>query len=51
MFAVDFERNPGNLGATAIVLADAPEVALEKPFKLFPEYHRVSRGGHVFEIE
>jgi hypothetical protein len=36
MYSVDFERHPGNLGGTAIVLADAPEAALEKAFNLFP---------------
>jgi len=51
VFAVDFERHPGDLGATAIVLADAREAALEKVFKLFPEYRRVSRRGHVFEAD
>ena len=51
MYAVDFENRPGDLGATAIVLADAPEAALEKVFNLFPEYRRVSRRGHVFEID
>jgi hypothetical protein len=51
MHSVDFENRPGDLGTTAIVLADAPEAALEKAFNLFPEYRRVSRRGHVFEVE
>jgi hypothetical protein len=51
MFAVDFKRLPGDLGTTAIVLADAPEDALEKAFSMFPEYRQASRPGHVFEIE
>ena len=51
MFAAEFERHPGDLGATAIVLADAPEARLEKVFSLFPEYRRVSRREHVFEVE
>jgi hypothetical protein len=36
MYSVDFERHSGDLGATAVVLADAPGTALEKAFKLFP---------------
>jgi hypothetical protein len=51
MFAVDFKRRPGDLGTTAIVLADAPEAALEKAFNMFPEYLRAGRPGRVFEIE
>jgi hypothetical protein len=51
MFAVDFKRRPGDLGTTAIVLADAPEAALEKAFNMFPEYRRAGRPGHAFEIE
>ena len=35
MYSVDFEKRPGDLGTTAIVLADAPEAALEKASKLF----------------
>jgi hypothetical protein len=35
MYSVDFENRPGDLGATAVVLADAPEAALERAFKLF----------------
>jgi hypothetical protein len=30
MFAVDFKRLPGDLGTTAIVLADSPEAAFWK---------------------
>jgi hypothetical protein len=51
MFAVDFKRRPGDLGTTAIVLADSPEAALEKAFNMFPEFLREGRPGHVFEIE
>jgi hypothetical protein len=51
MFAAEFECHPGDLGVTAIVLADAPEAALGKVFNLFPEYRRVSRRGHVFDVE
>jgi len=51
MFAVDFKNHPGDLGTTAIVLADAPEAALEKAFNMFPEYRRASRPGQVFEID
>jgi len=51
MFAVDFKRLPGDLGTTAIVMAAAPEAALEKAFSMFPEYRRASRPGHAFEIE
>lgn len=51
MFAVDFEVHPGDLGATVIVLASAPEAALERAFQLFPEYLREGRHGHVREIE
>ena len=51
MYSVNFEKRPGGLGITAIVLADAPAVALEKIFRLFPEYRRVRRRGHVFEID
>ena len=51
MYAVNFEKHPGDLGLTAIVLADAPGAALEKIFNLFPEYLRVGRRGHVFEID
>jgi hypothetical protein len=51
MFAVDFKRRPGDLGTTAIVLADSPEAALEKASNMFPEYRRAGRPGHVFEIE
>jgi hypothetical protein len=36
MHSVDFERHWGDLWATAVVLADAPEAALEKAFNLFP---------------
>jgi hypothetical protein len=36
MYSVDFENRPGDLGGAAIVLADAPEAALEKASKLFP---------------
>jgi hypothetical protein len=36
MCSVDFENCPGDLGTTAVVLADAPETALEKAFNLFP---------------
>jgi hypothetical protein len=36
MYSVDFERNPGDVGSTAIVLADAPGAAPEKAFNLFP---------------
>ena len=50
MFAVDFERLPRDLGFTVIVLATSPLPALEKVFKLFPEY-RPNRRGHVHEIE
>ena len=34
MFAVDFALHPGGRRATVIVLADAPEAALEKASKL-----------------
>jgi len=51
IYAVDFKRRPGDLGTTAIVLADAPEAALEKAFNMFPECLRTGRPGHVFEIE
>ena len=51
MYSVDFENRPGDLGVTAIVLADAPEAALEKVCKLFREYRRVSCRDHVFEVE
>jgi hypothetical protein len=36
MYSVDIENRPGDLGTTAIVLANVPEVALEKASKLFP---------------
>jgi hypothetical protein len=36
MFAVDFALHPGGRRATAVVLAEAPEAALEKASKLFP---------------
>jgi hypothetical protein len=36
MYSVDFERYPGDLGVTVIVLADAPGTAPEKAFNLFP---------------
>jgi hypothetical protein len=36
MYSVDFENRPGDLGTTAVVLADAPGAALEKAFNLFP---------------
>ena len=51
IFAVDFALHPCGRRATAIVLADDPEAALEKIFNLFPEYLRVGRRGHVFEID
>jgi len=51
IYAADFKRRPGDLGTTAIVLADSPEAALEKAFNTFPEYRRAGRPGHVFEIE
>ena len=51
MYSGGFENRPGDLGTTAIVVADAPEAAVEKAFNLFPEYRRVSRRGHVFEVE
>ncbi len=51
IYAVDFKRRPGDLGTTAIVLADVPEAALEKASSVFPEYRRASRPGHAFEIE
>ena len=51
MFAVDFKRLPGDLGTTAIVLADSPETALERALNMFLEYRRATRPGHVFEIE
>ncbi len=34
--SVDFENRPGDLGTTAVALADAPGTALEKAFNLFP---------------
>ena len=51
MLAVDFELHPGDLGATVIVLASAPEAALDRAFQLFPEYLRDGRHGHTREIE
>jgi len=51
MYAVDFKNRPGDLGTTAIVLADAPEAAQEKAFDMFPECRRAGRPGRVFEIE
>ena len=51
MYSVDFENRPGDLGVTVIVVADAPEAALQKVFSLFPEYQRASRRGHVCEAE
>jgi hypothetical protein len=36
MYSVDFENRPGDLGVTTVVLADAPEAALEKALNLFP---------------
>jgi hypothetical protein len=36
MYSVDFENRPGDLGGTTVVLANAPEAALEKAFNLFP---------------
>ena len=47
MYSVDFESHPGDLGTTAIVLADALGAAPEKAFNLFPEYRRVSRQSHL----
>ncbi len=35
MYSVDFENRPGDLGTTAVVLADAPGDVLEKASKLF----------------
>ena len=51
IYAVDFKRRPGDLGTTAIVLADSPEAALEKTSNMFPEDRRAGRPGHAFEIE
>jgi len=51
MYSVDFENRPGDLGVSVVILADAPEAALEKVFSLFPEYQRASRRGHVCEAE
>ena len=36
MYSINFEKHPGDLGITAIVLADTPEAALEKACNLFP---------------
>jgi hypothetical protein len=36
MCSVNFENHPGDLGTSAIVLADAPEAAPEEAFNLFP---------------
>jgi len=47
MFAVDFELHPGGQRATVIVLAAAPEAALERTFQFFPEFLRDGRQGHV----
>ena len=36
MCSVNFENRPGDLGTSAIVLADAAGAALEETLKLFP---------------
>jgi hypothetical protein len=51
MYAVDFELRPGGQRATVIMLAAAPEAALERAFQVFLEYLRNGRQGHVREIE
>ena len=51
MYAVNFEKRPGDLGVTAIVLADAPETALEKVSIMSRRYMRVTRQATVFEIK
>ena len=50
MFAVDFERPSGSLTFTVVVLAACPQLALQEAFKMFPEYRRESRQGHVHEV-
>jgi hypothetical protein len=40
MFVVDLELRPGGLDVTVIVLAAAPEAAVERAFQLVPEYLR-----------
>ena len=50
MFAVEFERPSGSLEFTVVVLAACPQVALQEAFKMFPEYRRDCRQGHVHEV-
>lgn len=41
MHSGGFENRLGDSGTAAIVLASAPEAALENHFYMFPEYRRV----------
>jgi hypothetical protein len=50
MFAVEFERPSGSLAFTVVVLAMCPKHAMEQVFKMFPEYRRDCRQGHVHEV-
>lgn len=45
MYSVDFKNRSGSLETTAVVKADSPRAALEKAFRLFPEYRRSARRG------
>jgi hypothetical protein len=51
MFEVDFERRPGDLGARSIVMAVAPQAALETACGLFPEHLRAGQQPFVREID
>ena len=51
MFAVGFKRRPGDLGTTAIVLADAPGAALEKAYQPAAVQVRRPPGTEGGELE
>jgi hypothetical protein len=51
IFAIDFNPQPADFGATPIVLTAAPEAALEKTFQFFPKYLGEGCRAHIGEIE
>lgn len=51
MFVVEFERAPGDLGVSVVVLARDRIEALRKAWRWFPEYRWRATGGHVHECE
>jgi hypothetical protein len=51
MFAVEFGGETGEMHISVIVLANGSLEALDKAWRLFPEYKHESRGGHVYMVE